>query len=265
MCFYAKQQLKRHTQNQKRLFRKRGQKISHETAPSNVWYSSELRKGSGMTGEDQCEQWKCLSKTVQHKPLLHLSGTFTRQTIDIKENSELLDSTRNQIRFTTVLQVWVFIGSAYFIVITQMSAKRDIFTHHPLKEMSLGSLLKGKLGGCDSKGRRRKTCHERKENGCQSWRVEEKWKHDIMKGQKMKNRKYSDRKKWTWRDGGKDEKEEDEVSERRQPDKEEKKKWSIQVYNCFFHFWDLRGLFEGHWRDNHIHTVQNWSKCSFSV
>lgn len=39
--------------------------------------------------------------------------------------------TRNQIRFTPVLRVWVFIGSAYFIVITQMSEKRDIFTHHP--------------------------------------------------------------------------------------------------------------------------------------
>ncbi len=50
---------------------------------------------------------------------------------DIKENSKLLDATRNQIRFTTVLGEWVFIGSAYFIVITEMSAKRDIFTHHP--------------------------------------------------------------------------------------------------------------------------------------
>lgn len=39
--------------------------------------------------------------------------------------------TRKQIRFTIGLQVWVFIGSAYFIVITQMSNKRDIFTHHP--------------------------------------------------------------------------------------------------------------------------------------
>lgn len=27
--------------------------------------------------------------------------------------------------------MWAFIGSAYFIVITQMSEKRDIFTHHP--------------------------------------------------------------------------------------------------------------------------------------
>lgn len=38
---------------------------------------------------------------------------------------------RNEIRFTTALPVWVFIGSAYFIVIIQMSEKRDIFTHHP--------------------------------------------------------------------------------------------------------------------------------------
>lgn len=30
-----------------------------------------------------------------------------------------------------MLQVWVFIGSAYFIVITQISEKRDIFPHHP--------------------------------------------------------------------------------------------------------------------------------------
>lgn len=84
-----------------------------------------------MTGGDQREQWKCLRKTAQHKLQLHFSGTFTHRTTDIKENSELLDATRNQIRFTAALQVWVFIGSAYFIVITQMSEKRDIFTPYP--------------------------------------------------------------------------------------------------------------------------------------
>lgn len=54
-------------------------------------------------------------------------NSFTRRTADIKENPELLGETRNQIRRTTVLQVWVFTGSAYFIVEAEMCEKRGLF------------------------------------------------------------------------------------------------------------------------------------------
>lgn len=44
---------------------------------------------------------------------------------------EHLAAMRNPIRFTTVLHVWVSIGSAYFIITTQNSEKNDIFNHRP--------------------------------------------------------------------------------------------------------------------------------------
>lgn len=78
-----------------------------------------------------------------------MSGTFTHRTKDIKGNSDLLNATRNQIRFTTVLRVWVFIGSAYFIVITQMSEKRDP------EEMSLASLERKQGGGLKRQKRKK--------------------------------------------------------------------------------------------------------------
>lgn len=36
-----------------------------------------------------------------------------------------------------------------------------------------------------------------------------------------------------------------------------RKKWSIEVCNCFFHLWGLEGLFEGHWRYEHTHTLSH--------
>lgn len=62
---------------------------------------------------------------------------------------------RIQIRFTSALPVWVFIGSAYFIVITEISEKRDIFTYYPGGDES-GFLEK------EAGARERKTCHDRK-------------------------------------------------------------------------------------------------------
>ena len=66
---------------------------------------------------------------------------------------------------------------------------------------------------------------------------------------------------WSWRDGGKVGKKEvealeDEALERQESDKRAKekkrlkKKWSIEVCDCFFHLWGL----QGHWRHTHTHT-----------
>lgn len=127
--------------------------------------------GSEVTGEDHCKKWKCLWKTAHYKIYLPLSGTFTHRTIDIKDVSERLAAERNPIRFTTVLHVWVSIGSAYFIVITQMSEKRDIFTHHPRGDEA--SFLKKRKQGRrledEKRSQKKKTKKQSdwEQNGCQ--------------------------------------------------------------------------------------------------
>lgn len=68
----------------------------------------------------------------------------------------------NKIRFTPLLPVWVFIGSAYFIVITQMSEKGDIFSHQPGGDESEKEVRRA----AQEAGEQGKT-YGRKENGCQ--------------------------------------------------------------------------------------------------
>ena len=50
--------------------------------------------------------------------------------------------------------------------------------------------------------------------------------------------------------------------------KGERRKWSIEVYDCLFHLWGWQGLFEGHWRDNltHTHThTRTHTRCPESI
>lgn len=82
---------------------------------------------------------------------------FARRSADIKENSEPLDPTRSQIRFTTAGRVLPLICSAHFIVITQTSEERDIFTPRPGGDECVSLFFLWNLEGNASgrRGRRR--------------------------------------------------------------------------------------------------------------
>lgn len=141
-----------------------------------------------------------------------------------------------------------------------MSEKRDIFTHHPQGYESGFPEKEAKED--DSKGRRgRKTCHDRKENGCQMCFLKgrkkkkpevrkERWKYDTVEGREMKREEDVVTRgsgNWIWRKGGKDGKEQVEDMKKQETEKENRrgKMWPTERYECLSQG-GLQGLFEGH-------------------